>query len=94
MNNLKKIELVFPESEVNMENQPVRRGPDGKTLQKFVTGLDDIATWFNKYEIQSMELWISGGFETEGILKLAVSAKGEGGLKVILKPKKDMQDTS
>jgi hypothetical protein len=94
MTNSKKIELVFPESDLGSENRTSRRGPAGKMLQKFVTGIDDIATWFNKYEIQSMELWISGGIETEEILKLAVSAKGEGGLKVILKPKNDSQDTS
>jgi hypothetical protein len=94
MEESKKIELVFPETDISIENRPARRGPDGKMLQKFVTGIDEIATWFNKYEIQSMELWISGGIETEGILKLAVSAKGEGGLKVILKLKKDTQQTS
>ena len=38
--------------------------------------------------MKPFELWISGGTETEGILKLAVSAKGDGELKLILKPKK------
>jgi hypothetical protein len=88
MTDLKKIELVFPESDVSTENKPVKRGPDGKILQKFVTSVDDISTWFNKYEIETIELSISGAIETNGILKLAVNAKGEGGLKIILKPKK------
>ena len=89
MNDQKKIELVFPESDLSIENKPTRRGPNGKMLREFVTSVDDIATWFNKYEIDSLELWISGGIETEGILKLAISAKGEGGFKLTLKPRKE-----
>ena len=58
-----------------------------RCLQKFATSIDDITNWFNQYDIETIELWISGGMETEGILKLAVSAKGEGGLKLTLKPK-------
>jgi hypothetical protein len=87
-NNKKKIELIFPESDVEIESRPIRRGPGGKLVQKFATSIDDITNWFNQYDIQSIELWISGGLETEGILKLAVGAKGEGGLKLTLKPKK------
>jgi hypothetical protein len=86
--NKKKIELIFPESDVEVvESKPVRRGPAGKILHRFAASIDDIRTWFNQYEIESIELWINGGMETEGVLKLAVSAKGEGGLKLILKPK-------
>ena len=58
-------------------------------MHKFVTSVDNIATWFNKYEIDSLEVWINGGVETNGILKLAVSAKGEGGIKLTLRPKKE-----
>jgi hypothetical protein len=87
-NKKKKIELIFPESDVEIENRPARRGPGGKMLQKFATSIDDITNWFNQYDIESIEMWISGGMETEGILKLAVSAKGEGGLKLTLKPKR------
>ena len=83
----KKIELVFPEGDVEIESRPVRRGPGGKILQKFAASIDDITSWFNQYDIESIELWLSGGMETEGILKLAVSAKGEGGLNLTLKPK-------
>jgi hypothetical protein len=86
--NKKKIELVFPESDIDIESRPVRRGSGGKLLQRFATSIDDITNWFNQYDIETIEVWISGGIETEGILKLAVSAKGEGGLKLTLKPKK------
>lgn len=87
-NNKKKIELLFPESDEGIESRPVQRGPGGKIIQKFATSIDDITSWFNQYDIETIEVSISGGIETEGILKLAVSAKGEGGLKLILKPKK------
>ncbi len=46
-----------------------------------------ITSWFKQYQVESIELWINGGIQTEGIIKLAVSAKGEGGLKLTLKPK-------
>lgn len=85
MDYSKKIEFVFPESD--LETRPTKRGPEENILHRFSASIDDIASWFSKYEIESIELWISGAIETEGILKLAVSAKGEGGLKLTLKPK-------
>jgi hypothetical protein len=50
--------------------------------------MDTIADWFKQYQVESIELWISGMMQTEGITKLIVSAKGEGGMRVVLKPKK------
>ena len=87
LDDSKRIELIFPETDIKMDDKPTKRGPSGKMLHSFSTSLDEITNWFNKYEIESIELWISGGIETEGLLKLAVSAKGEGGLKLTLKPK-------
>lgn len=49
--------------------------------------MDAIANWFKQYQVESIELWISGLIESGGVTKLVVSAKGEGGMKVILKPK-------
>jgi hypothetical protein len=46
-----------------------------------------ITDWFKQYQVETIELWISGMMETGGVTKLVVSAKGEGGLKVVLKPK-------
>lgn len=57
------------------------------SLERFDVGLDKIKQWFDEYEVDSIELWISGLIETGGLLKLIVSAKGEGGMKVVLKPK-------
>jgi hypothetical protein len=84
----KKIELVFPESGLDVtDDKFVRKGPGGKVLEQFSASIDDITSWFKQYQVETIELWISGGIQTEGIIKLAVSAKGEGGLKVTLRPK-------
>ena len=53
--------------------------------------MDAIADWFKQYQVESIELWISGLIETGGITKLVVSAKGEGGMRVMLKPKPAIQ---
>ena len=83
----KKIQIVFPESDFDVEGKWVKKGPGGKMLNQFAANIDDIVSWFNQYQVESIELWVSGAVETEGIIKLAVSAKGEGGLKLTLKPK-------
>ena len=88
----KRIELVFPESDLRYESKLSERGTNGKILNSFSTSLDEITNWFNKYEIESIELWISGGIETGGLLRLAVSAKGEGGLKLTLKPRNKIKE--
>ena len=46
---------------------------------------------FKGLKIEQIELWINGAAETQGLLKLALSAKGEGGIKIVLKP--DVQET-
>lgn len=86
MEKEKKIELVFAEGPPDVKD-PVKRGIGGKAVQQFATSIDEITNWFKQFEIESIELWISGGVETEGITRLFISAKGEGGLKVTLKPK-------
>jgi len=82
----KKVEIVFSEGESHEGYQSKGGGPGG-IMEGFVASIDDIAQWFGKYNVDSIELWIQGGVETGGILKLFVSAKGEGGMKVTLKPK-------
>ena len=59
----------------------------GNIINRFAPNLDDIMSWFDQFQIESIEVSISGGIETGGVLKLAVSAKGEGGLRLKLKPK-------
>jgi hypothetical protein len=41
---------------------------------------------FEGLKIDQIELWISGAAEAGGLLSLALSAKGEGGIRVVLKP--------
>ena len=42
---------------------------------------------FKGLKIDQIELWISADAETAGVLKLAFSAKGKGGVQIVLKPK-------
>jgi hypothetical protein len=88
----KRIELIFPETKVSDQIKYTERGLNEKIFQSFSTSLDEITNWFERYDIESIELWISGGIETGGILRLAVSAKGEGGLKLTLKPRNKIKD--
>ena len=55
--------------------------------ERFPTTIDKNTDWFKQYQVDSIELWISGVLETGTITRLIVSAKGEGGMKVVLKPK-------
>jgi len=87
-NTNKKIELAFPKYEQDEDNQYISKGGTGEGIVKHLsTSMNTIAEWFNDYQVESIELWISGLIESGGITKLVVSAKGEGGLKVVLKPK-------
>ena len=81
-----EVKLVFPESGLE-DDEWIKKGPAGNLLRKFSASIDDITSWFKQYQVDTIEVWISGIIETEGIIKLAVSAKGEGGLKLTLKPK-------
>jgi hypothetical protein len=84
-----KIELAFPKYEQEQnDSEFISKGGTGEGLVKHLsTSIDQITEWFKQYQVESIELSISGLIETSGITKLVVSAKGEGGLKVVLKPK-------
>jgi hypothetical protein len=89
--NKNKIELAFPKYEEE-DDQYISKGGTGEGLVKHLsTSMDSIADWFKQYQVESIELWISGMMETGGITKLVVSAKGEGGMRVMLKPKPQQQ---
>lgn len=83
--NFRKIELVFPSIDKKTQQQALL--PQKDTMKSFVTTVDDIKDWFESYNIDSIELWISGAVQTDGILKLILSASGEGGVLITLKPK-------
>jgi hypothetical protein len=83
-----KIELAFPKYEEENDGEFISKGGTGEGLVKHLsTSMDSIADWFKQYQVESIELWITGMMETGGITKLVVSAKGEGGMRVVLKPK-------
>ena len=86
-NDKKKIELAFPKFEEE-NDEFISKGGTGEGLVKHLsTSIDQITNWFKQYQVESIELSISGLIETSGITKLVVSAKGEGGLRVVLKPR-------
>jgi hypothetical protein len=86
--NKKTIELAFPRYEEENDGEFISKGGTGEGLVKHLsTSMDSIADWFKQYQVESIELSISGLIESSGITKLVVSAKGEGGMKVILKPR-------
>jgi hypothetical protein len=67
---------------------PVMRGPIGDTMKELTVGLEEVSSWFKDFDIDSIEVSITAGVETAGLTKLFLSAKGEGGLTVTLRPKK------
>jgi len=69
----KSIELAFPK----YDEEDVQKGFGTDVLGRFSTSIEEITDWFSKYEVDTIELWISGVIETSGITKLVVSAKGE-----------------
>ena len=86
----KEIRFVLPKSEI-VQSEYESKGNVGELLGKFTAGIEEIESWFKQYQIDTIELWISGVIETGGVTRLVVSAKGEGGLRVVLKPKAQAQ---
>ena len=84
-----QIELAFPKVKLeDDDNKFISKGGGTKELISFFSAsMDEVNNWFKNYQVESIEMWISGVLETGGIIKLLVSAKGEGGMKVVLKPK-------
>lgn len=90
----RKVELAFPKYEQEEDGQYISKGGTGEGIVKHLsTSMDAIAGWFSQYDVECIELWICGMMETGGITKLVVSAKGEGGLKVVLRPKSQGRKT-
>jgi hypothetical protein len=85
----KKIELSFPKLQSQEDNEYISKGKggQGEILERFSASVEEVSSWFKQYQVDTIELWISGVIETGGITKLVVSAKGEGGLRVLLKPR-------
>jgi hypothetical protein len=76
------IELALPK----FDSEEGAKGIDD-VFERFPITIDKITDWFKQYQVDSIELWISGVLETGTITRLIVSAKGEGGMKIVLKPR-------
>jgi len=82
-NKNETIELALPK----FDTEEGAKDALDNVWERYPTTIDKITDWFKQYQVDSIELWISGVLETGTITRLVVSAKGEGGMKVVLKPK-------
>ena len=48
--------------------------------------LDKLIAHFKNFLVSEIELTINGAVEANGLLRLAITAKGQGGVRVLLKP--------
>ena len=80
-----EIKLTFLPSP-RIEEGLVKVGAE-EEIKKFSAKVEDIARWFGRYKVDSIELYIEGAAKTGKILELFLSAEGKGGCKVILKPR-------
>ena len=83
----KKIELALPKIASDDDDEFVSKGGTKELLSLFSSSVDEVTERFKNFQVESIEMSIRGVIETSGITKLVVSAKGEGGIKVVLKPK-------
>ncbi len=59
----------------------------GNTPKYFVTELDSLINAFKEFKVDQIELWVQVAAESGGVLRLVASAKGEAGMRIVLKPK-------
>lgn len=55
-------------------------------MSTLVMSLESLIGHFKDFEVAEIELSVTGAIETNGLLRLAVAAKGEGGVRILLKP--------
>jgi hypothetical protein len=57
--NQRKIELAFPKYEEE-DSEYISKGRGEDVVKHLSTSMDAIADWFKQYQVESIELWISG----------------------------------
>ncbi len=57
------------------------------SVSEFVASLREMQSWFTGFRVDQIELSIGFGLKDGQITKLFVSFEGQGGCKVILKPR-------
>lgn len=83
----RKIELYFPAPR-NLSGSDVQLLGSGESVgDRVKLKLDEFLALFEGYRVESITLSLEGGVETSGITKLFVSASGQAGCTVVLKPK-------
>lgn len=84
MDNDNDIELVFQKQEILTEGLK-----DAGVIDEIVEKikLQELANNFKNFKIDSIELNINGIAKSSGITSLIVSFEGNGGCKIVLKPK-------
>lgn len=60
--------------------------PDAGQTEPLFMSLDKLITYFRNFLVAEIELTINGAVETNGLLRLAITAKGQGGVRILLKP--------
>jgi len=86
----KDIELVFVPAGTDASLLPT----GGKEiLGELKVKLEEFLSWLTGFKVDSIEVWVSGTIETNGVLKIFVSAKGEGGMKITFKPEGKTEST-
>ena len=81
----KKVELAFPKYEEE-DQEYISKGRGEDLIKYLSTSMDEVTNWFHQYQVDSIELSISGAIETGGILRLVVSAKGSFKAKTKISP--------
>jgi hypothetical protein len=76
------IEVALPKLD-----SEIAKGGFDDVWERLPVSIDKITDWFKQYQVETVELWISGVVGTGTFPQLIISAKGEGGMKVVLKPK-------
>ena len=57
--NVKKVELAFPKYE-EQDEEYISKSKGQDLIKYLSTSMDEVANWFNKYQVDSIELSISG----------------------------------
>jgi hypothetical protein len=98
-----QVRLIFPKQALDKEmlealtgkSMPEKLAYEGKKAvrdEKEVLDVDvgTLLKYFKGkgFEVDQIELWVSGVAESGKVLRLAIAIKGEGGVKILLKPLK------
>lgn len=61
-----KVELLFPKLQASDQNGFTSKGKTECLLNTFSANVEEISSWFKQYQVDSIEIWISGVIETGG----------------------------